>query len=92
MFSGPTVLADMTDISVLQVGFCLEAADKLAAEGISAEVINLRCIRPLDRDAIVKSIKKTNRHVHYSVFVSAETSVWSPREIICSCYTQTKCL
>ena len=63
MFSGPTILADITDISVLQVGFCLEAADKLAAEGISAEVINLRCIRPLDRDAIVKSIKKTNRHV-----------------------------
>ena len=41
----------------------LDAAEKLAAEGISAEVINLRTIRPLDRATIVASIKKTNRLV-----------------------------
>ncbi|GAB5550905.1 MAG: pyruvate dehydrogenase complex E1 component subunit beta [Saprospiraceae bacterium] len=41
----------------------LEAADELAKEGISAEVIDLRTIRPLDRRAIVESVKKTNRLV-----------------------------
>lgn len=39
----------------------LEAADALGKEGIKAEVINLRSIRPLDIDTILKSIKKTNR-------------------------------
>jgi len=43
------------------VGFALEAAEKMAQQGVSAEVINLRSIRPLDRDTIIKSIKKTNR-------------------------------
>jgi len=39
----------------------LEAAQELAKEGIKAEVINLRSIRPLDIDTIIKSVKKTNR-------------------------------
>lgn len=41
----------------------LEAAAELAKEGIKAEVINLRSIRPLDIDTIIKSVKKTNRYV-----------------------------
>ncbi|NJM31404.1 MAG: pyruvate dehydrogenase complex E1 component subunit beta [Rhizobiales bacterium] len=41
----------------------LAAADKLAAEGIEAEVIDLRTIRPMDLPAIVESVKKTNRCV-----------------------------
>jgi pyruvate dehydrogenase E1 component beta subunit len=41
----------------------LEAADELAKEGISAEVIDLRTIRPLDYHTLVKSLKKTNRMV-----------------------------
>ena len=45
------------------VGRCLEAADILASEGISAEVIDLRTIRPLDSDTVVESVKKTNRLV-----------------------------
>ena len=45
------------------VGFALEAADMLAAEGINAEVINLRTIRPLDTATIINSVKKTNRIV-----------------------------
>jgi pyruvate dehydrogenase E1 component beta subunit len=44
-----------------QVGFSLEAAKKLAEEGISVEVINLRSIRPLDEATIINSVKKTNR-------------------------------
>jgi len=39
----------------------LEAAEELAKEGVKAEVINLRSIRPLDIDTIIKSVKKTNR-------------------------------
>ncbi len=45
------------------VGVALEAADELAVEGINAEIINLRSLRPLDTETIVASIKKTNRVV-----------------------------
>ena len=45
------------------VGQALEAAETLAKEGISAEVINLRTIRPLDMDTIITSLKKTHRIV-----------------------------
>jgi pyruvate dehydrogenase E1 component beta subunit len=45
------------------VGHSIEAADVLAKEGIKAEVINLRSIRPLDIDTIKESVKKTNRSV-----------------------------
>lgn len=47
----------------IMVGKALEAAAKLAEEGIDAEVINLRTIRPLDRHTIIESVKKTNRIV-----------------------------
>jgi pyruvate dehydrogenase E1 component beta subunit len=56
-----------TDVTItafsLQVGMALAAAEKLAEQGISAEVINLRSIRPLDVHTIVESVKKTNRLV-----------------------------
>ena len=45
------------------VQVALEAAEELAKEGISAEVIDLRTIRPLDIETVVNSIKKTNRVV-----------------------------
>jgi pyruvate dehydrogenase E1 component beta subunit len=45
------------------VGFCLKAAEVLAAEGIEAEVIDLRTIRPMDTATVVESVKKTNRLV-----------------------------
>ncbi|MDB5443527.1 MAG: pdhB, partial [Phenylobacterium sp.] len=45
------------------VGFCLEAAEQLAAEGIEAEVIDLRTIRPMDHQTVIESVKKTNRLV-----------------------------
>jgi pyruvate dehydrogenase E1 component beta subunit len=47
----------------IMVGKALEAAEKLAEEGIDAEVINLRTIRPLDRYTVLESLKKTNRIV-----------------------------
>jgi pyruvate dehydrogenase E1 component beta subunit len=45
------------------VGFCLEAAEKLAADGIEAEVIDLRTIRPMDTATVIESVRKTNRLV-----------------------------
>ncbi len=45
------------------VGFALDAAEELAGQGISAEVVDLRSIRPLDMDTVVESVKKTNRLV-----------------------------
>ncbi len=45
------------------VGYALDAAEILAAEGIQAEVINLRSLRPLDTATIVASVRKTNRLV-----------------------------
>ncbi|KAI3698566.1 hypothetical protein L2E82_42210 [Cichorium intybus] len=45
------------------VGFALKAAEILEKDGINAEVINLRSIRPLDRDTINDSVRKTNRLV-----------------------------
>jgi pyruvate dehydrogenase E1 component beta subunit len=56
-----------TDVTIvaysIMVGKALQAAEKLAEQGISAEVINLRTIRPLDRYTILESVKKTNRIV-----------------------------
>jgi pyruvate dehydrogenase E1 component beta subunit len=55
---------DVTLVSFSRaVGYCLDAAKKLEAEGIKAEVINMRSLRPLDEASIVKSVKKTNRIV-----------------------------
>ena len=47
----------------IMVGVALKAADELKAQGIEAEVINLRSLRPLDADTIVESVKRTNRLV-----------------------------
>ncbi len=56
--------SDVTIVSYsIGVGFALEAAEQLAGEGIEAEVIDLRTLRPLDREAILESLVKTNRLV-----------------------------
>ena len=56
--------ADVTIVAFsIMVGKALEAADALAGQGIDAEVINLRTIRPLDRYTILESVKKTGRIV-----------------------------
>ncbi|MCJ8336645.1 MAG: pyruvate dehydrogenase complex E1 component subunit beta, partial [Epibacterium sp.] len=55
------------DVTIVSFGigmtYALEAADKLAAEGISAEVIDLRTLRPMDLPTVIKSVMKTNRLV-----------------------------
>ncbi|CAM9847369.1 unnamed protein product [Chrysoparadoxa australica] len=59
--------AEGSDVTVVtfskMVGFALEAAQDLAAEGVSVEVINLRTLRPLDYGTILSSVKKTSRLV-----------------------------
>ena len=56
-----------SDVTLVSFGigmtYALEAADRLAAEGISAEVIDLRSLRPMDMPAVVRSVMKTNRCV-----------------------------
>jgi len=56
------------------VGFALEAAELLARDGIEAEVIDLRTIRPMDHETVVASVRKTNR------LVTVEEG-WSPMGI-----------
>ncbi len=56
--------SDVTIVSYsIGVGIALEAAEKLAAEGIEAEVVDLRTLRPLDTATVLESLKKTNRMV-----------------------------
>ena len=61
------VLREGTDVTIVATGIlvnsALEAAEKLAAEGVSAEVINIHTIKPLDTELIVKSAKKTGKVV-----------------------------
>ena len=61
------ILRSGSDVTIvafsIMVGRALEAADRLAEQGISAEVIDLRSIRPLDSATIVESVKKTSRLV-----------------------------
>ena len=61
------VLREGSDVTIVATGICvssaLEAADKLAADGISAEVINIHTIKPLDTELIVNSAKKTGKVV-----------------------------
>ncbi|AVR45463.1 pyruvate dehydrogenase complex E1 component subunit beta [Christiangramia fulva] len=56
-----------TDVTIVSFGKIIKeahaAAEKLAEEGISCEIIDLRTIRPMDHDAIINSVKKTNRLV-----------------------------
>ena len=56
-----------TDVTIATFGkitkVALKAAEELAKEGISCEVIDLRSVRPIDYDAIINSVKKTNRLV-----------------------------
>ena len=56
-----------TDVTIVSFGigmqYALEAADKLAEQGISAEVVDLRSLRPIDYDTVLASVQKTNRCV-----------------------------
>ncbi|MFV1984928.1 MAG: alpha-ketoacid dehydrogenase subunit beta [Thiohalomonadales bacterium] len=64
---GAEIVREGTDITLIgynySVHLCLEAAKKLEADGVSAEVLDLRSLKPIDRDAIRRSVEKTHRIV-----------------------------
>ena len=66
-FGKAKVVREGSDVTIvafsIMVGKALEAAKTLAEEGINAEVIDLRSIRPLDVETIITSVRKTNRVV-----------------------------
>ena len=66
-FGKARIWREGTDVTIVSFGigmqYALEAADKLAKDGISAEVIDLRTLRPLDYDTVIASVMKTNRCV-----------------------------
>jgi len=61
------VVREGTDVTIVSysigVGLSLDAAEKLSAEGIDAEVIDLRTLRPLDKETVLRSLAKTNRMI-----------------------------
>ncbi len=77
---------DVTIVSYsIGVGLALEAAEQLAGAGIDAEVIDLRTLRPLDRAAVLASLKKTNRVV---VVEEGWPTCGIASEIIAICMTE----
>ncbi|MDQ2088284.1 pyruvate dehydrogenase complex E1 component subunit beta [Marimonas arenosa] len=66
-FGKARVWREGTDVTIVSFGigmqYALEAAEKLAADGIEAEVIDLRTLRPIDYDTVIASVMKTNRCV-----------------------------
>jgi len=66
-FGKARIWREGSDVTLVSFGigmhFALEAAEKLAEEGISAEVIDLRSLRPIDYETVLASVQKTNRCV-----------------------------
>jgi pyruvate dehydrogenase E1 component beta subunit len=66
-FGKASILRDGSDVTIVSFGigltYALQAAEELAKDGISAEVINLRTLRPIDYDTVLASVMKTNRCV-----------------------------
>ncbi len=66
-FGKARIWREGSDVTIVSFGigmtYALEAAEELAREGISAEVIDLRTLRPIDYDTVIASVQKTNRCV-----------------------------
>ncbi|MCF8485194.1 MAG: pyruvate dehydrogenase complex E1 component subunit beta [Rhodobacteraceae bacterium] len=66
-FGKASILREGTDVTLVSFGigvtYSLQAAEELAKDGISAEVVNLRTLRPIDYDTVLASVMKTNRCV-----------------------------
>ena len=66
-FGKARIWREGSDVTLVSFGigmkYALEAADKLAEDGISAEVVDLRTLRPMDTATVIESVKKTNRCV-----------------------------
>lgn len=80
-----SVVRDGTDVTLVSYGAmvreCLRAADVLAAEGTSAEVVDLRTLSPLDEDTVVESVRRTGRLIvtteaHRTAGVASEVAAF----------------
>jgi pyruvate dehydrogenase E1 component beta subunit len=64
-FGKARIWREGTDVTIVSFGigmtYALAAAEKLAADGIEAEVVDLRTLRPMDYDTVIASVQKTNR-------------------------------
>lgn len=84
------VLREGTDVTIVATGLCvapsLEAAEKLAADGISAKVINIHTIKPLDEDLIVAAAKETGK----VVTVEEHSVIGGLGSAVCDCLSE-KC-
>ena len=66
-FGKARIARDGSDVTIVSFGigmtYALDAAEALAADGVSADVIDLRTLRPIDYDTVIASVMKTNRCV-----------------------------
>ena len=80
-----TVVREGSDITIVATGICVDsalgAAEKLAAEGVSAEVINICTIKPLDEEIIINSARKTGK----VVTVEEHTIIGGLGSAVCDC-------
>ena len=80
-----TVVREGSDITIVATGICVDsalgAAEKLAAEGVSAEVINICTIKPLDEEIIINSARKTGK----VVTVEEHTVIGGLGSAVCDC-------
>ncbi|MBO4396296.1 MAG: transketolase family protein [Eubacterium sp.] len=84
------VLREGTDVTIIASGLpvsnCLEAAEKLAADGISAEVINIHTIKPLDEELVIASAKKTGK----VVTVEEHSVIGGLGSAVCDCLSENR--
>ncbi len=80
-----TIVREGKDVTIVATGICVDsalgAAEKLAAEGISAEVVNICTIKPLDEEIIINSAKKTGK----VVTVEEHTVIGGLGSAVCDC-------
>lgn len=82
------VLREGKDVTIIATGLCvaeaLDAADKLAADGISAKVINIHTIKPLDEELVVAAAKETGK----VVTVEEHSVIGGLGSAVCDCLSQ----
>ncbi len=83
-----TVVREGKDVTIVATGICVDsalgAAEKLAADGIDAEVINICTIKPLDEEIIVNSAKKTGK----VVTVEEHSVIGGLGSAVCDCLSE----
>lgn len=83
-----TIVREGSDVTIVATGICVDsamgAAERLAAEGISAEVVNICTIKPLDEEIIIKSAKKTGK----VVTVEEHSVIGGLGSAVCDCLSE----